>query len=198
MNCIHDVIRSQSFIYFQLLRFLLEIMNDWSNIKNTKQFVILLDYAFLSRKCIFMFICKETLQKLSEKVDSFGSHKKMNAIFLDVFFFSYLQLLYVVDVPAIAQANSFGFGDTIKQNSTIYIDNTNELVHRRRKIFLKDSSFPILNMYCSRLVRDKQLIGIFNYSTTHLCHVSGHWVGITIVILLFSFIFFLFCLIQKL
>lgn len=86
MNCIHDVIRSQSFIYFQLLRFLLEIMNDWSNIKNTKQFVILLDYAFLSRKCIFMFICKETLQKLSEKVDSFGSHKKNERNFSRCFF----------------------------------------------------------------------------------------------------------------
>ncbi|KAL2740974.1 hypothetical protein V1478_001115 [Vespula squamosa] len=42
--------------FVQLLRLLLEIMNDWSNIKKTKQFVVLLDYASLSRKCIFIYL----------------------------------------------------------------------------------------------------------------------------------------------
>ncbi|KAF7417497.1 hypothetical protein HZH68_000150 [Vespula germanica] len=129
----------------QLLRLLMEIMNDWSNIKKTKQFVILLDYAFLSRKCIFMFICKETF---------------------------YLQLLYVVDVPAIAQANSFGFGDTIKQNSTIYIDNTNELIMELLNEDVKKSdiglyTLPIFFLIC-------HLIWIFVFCTVgqHLLDLS--------------------------
>ncbi|XP_047354364.1 uncharacterized protein LOC124950913 [Vespa velutina] len=39
-----------------ILRYLEDIMNDWNNIRKIKQFDVLLDYAFLYRKCIFMFI----------------------------------------------------------------------------------------------------------------------------------------------
>nr|KAF7437736.1 hypothetical protein H0235_000127 [Vespula pensylvanica] len=129
----------------QLLRLLLEIMNDWSNIKKTKQYVILLDYAFLSRKCIFMFICKEIF---------------------------YLQLLYVVDVPVIVQANFFGFCDTIKQNSTTYIDNTNELIMELFNEDVKKSdiglyTLPIFFLIC-------HLIWIFVFCTVgqHLLDLS--------------------------
>ncbi|KAF7411211.1 hypothetical protein HZH66_000107 [Vespula vulgaris] len=42
--------------YAMILRYLMQIMNDWSDIRETEQFEVLLDYAFLNRKCIFIFI----------------------------------------------------------------------------------------------------------------------------------------------
>ncbi|KAF7411212.1 hypothetical protein HZH66_000108 [Vespula vulgaris] len=39
-----------------ILRYLAQIVNDWNNIRQTKQFDVLLDYAFLYRKCVFIFI----------------------------------------------------------------------------------------------------------------------------------------------
>ncbi|KAL2740976.1 hypothetical protein V1478_001117 [Vespula squamosa] len=50
----------------QILHYLVQIRNDWSNIRQTKQFDVLLDYAFLYKKCIFMFICKQLSENFAE------------------------------------------------------------------------------------------------------------------------------------